>query len=131
MYTLHACFRARDAHALIAFLEAIGFERALVVDGPDQTVEHAELTWRGAGGVMLGSIRGDGSVLDETAGHAAAYLVTEHDHDVDGWFTRAVAAGGRPEQEPADQDFGGRSASVLDPEGNFWSCGSYAGERPH
>ena len=28
---------------------------------------------------------------------------------------------------PSDQDYGGRSASVADPEGNQYSIGSYAG----
>ncbi|UFU01771.1 VOC family protein [Ruania suaedae] len=127
MTTLHMCFRARHAHAVIDFLEALGFTRSLVVDGPGGTVEHAELRWRETGAVMLGSIRDDGSALDRTAGHGAAYLVVSRDEEVDAWFARAVAAGGRPQQYPADQDFGGRSAAVLDPEGNYWACGSYAG----
>lgn len=126
--TVWTCFRARDPRAIISFLEAIGFDRGIVVDGPDGRVEHAQLTWGPNGGVMLGSLRGDGSALDRSAGNTAAYLVVDRDDEVDAWFRRAIEAGGTPDAEPTDQDYGGRSAGVLDAEGNSWNCGSYAGE---
>lgn len=61
-------------------------------------------------------------------GHAKCYLVVETDAEVDEVFHRALAAHGTALAEPTDQDYGGRSATIADPEGNQWSVGSYSGE---
>jgi uncharacterized glyoxalase superfamily protein PhnB len=50
------------------------------------------------------------------------YLVTD---TPDAVFERAVSAGGRVVRAMIDQDYGGRSGTVADPEGNQWSIGSY------
>ncbi len=42
--------------------------------------------------------------------------------------SRATASGARALREPTDEDYGGRDCSLLDPEGNQWSFGSYPGE---
>lgn len=49
------------------------------------------------------------------------------DDEVDATFDRAITAGATPVQAPADQDYGGRSCTVRDREGNQWSFGSYPG----
>ena len=112
----------RDAEAMMAWLAAIGFtEHATYRDEKDPTVVvHAEWLWPGGGGIMFGSVV-EGSLIDN-AGQSAAYLVTD---DPEGVFARAVGAGARVVREPVDQDYGGRGASVEDPEGNHWSFGSY------
>ena len=47
--------RYRDARAAIEFLcNAFGFEKGLIVDGPNNTIAHAQLTF-GNGMIMLGS----------------------------------------------------------------------------
>jgi uncharacterized glyoxalase superfamily protein PhnB len=53
--------------------------------------------------------------------------VVATDADVDDVYARALAAGATEALAPADQDYGGRSATVRDAEGNQWSFGSYAG----
>jgi PhnB protein len=40
--------------------------------------------------------------------------------DVDAIYARALKAGAAPLQEPADQDYGDREASIKDPFGNHW-----------
>ena len=112
----------RDAEAMMRWLSAIGFtEHATYRDEKDPSVVvHAEWLWPGGGGIMFGSVS-EGSLIDN-AGHSAAYLVTD---DPDAVFTRAVQAGATVVREPVDQDYGGRGASVEDPEGNHWSFGSY------
>lgn len=111
-----------DADAAMRWLTAVGFtEHATYRDEKDPTVVvHAEWLWPGGGGIMFGSVV-EGSLIDN-AGQSAAYLVTD---DPDGVFARAVEAGARVVREPVDQDYGGRGASVEDPEGNHWSFGSY------
>ena len=41
--------------------------------------------------------------------------------DVDGWFSRAVAAGAQPTMPPADTFFGDRYGWVTDPSGHIWA----------
>jgi uncharacterized glyoxalase superfamily protein PhnB len=112
----------RDAEQMARWLSAIGFEEhATYRDGDDPTVVvHAEWLWPGGGGLMLGSARAGGA-LQET-GRAAAYLVTD---DPDAMMQRAVDAGATVDRPCVDQPYGGRGGSVLDPDGNHWSFGSY------
>ena len=120
----------RDARAALRFLvDGLGFtEQAVYADpGDPSVVAHAELRWPPGGGVMLGPFR-EGSPGPQHPGAASTYLVTETDADVDRVHDRAVAHGGASVQEPEDMDYGGRGATVADPEGNRWSIGSYRGE---
>jgi PhnB protein len=48
-------------------------------------------------------------------------MLTVYVEDVDATYRRAIAAGAAPLQEPADQFFGHRTASVRDPSGNRWT----------
>jgi uncharacterized glyoxalase superfamily protein PhnB len=116
--------RYSDAHAAIRFLvDAFGFERVAVYETGDR-VDHAELRWPGGGGVMLGSAsREDSSIAGLPAGTGSIYVVTD---DVDGLFKRARAAGATVVQEPRDESYGA-GFTVRDPEGVFWSFGTYRG----
>lgn len=123
----------RDADAGIAFLTALGFTERLVVRNytDPSIVEHAQFHWGDCGAVMFGSAQrsnDSGSNWERRVGVASCYLVVPTDAEVDATYERALAAGGTPLEEPADQDYGGRSCGVTDPEGNQWSIGSYAGE---
>ncbi len=113
-----------DADTGIAWLRAVGFtEKEIHRDPDDPTVVlHAEMLWPGGGGVMFGSHRPNPDWPTEP-GHGAAYLVTD---DVDRVFAAALDAGAKPLREPRDEDYGGRGATVTDPEGNLWSFGTYA-----
>ena len=123
------CLVYRDAAAGIRFLtEGLGFEARAVHTDPadDSVVHHAELRWPSGGGVMLGTPReGPGP---QHPGTGSAYCVTGTDEAVDRLHERALAHGGTSLQPPTDMDYGGRSCTVADPEGNRWSIGSYRGE---
>lgn len=118
-----------DAPAAIDFLTSVfGFvATAVYADEQDKTrIVHAQLDWPPGGGIMLGSApRPQG--WPDIRGKASAYCSTE---DPDEIYTRVVAAGARVLSEIRDEDYGGRGFSVLDPEGNQWSFGSYLGEPP-
>jgi uncharacterized glyoxalase superfamily protein PhnB len=116
-----------DAPAALRWLaDAFGFEEALVVPGEGEgVVAHAELRWPLGGGVMLGSIRGDGVLGEQHAGVASVYVVTD---EPDGLFERATAAGAEIARELRNEDYGSRGFTARDPEGNLWSFGTYAGE---
>jgi uncharacterized glyoxalase superfamily protein PhnB len=127
--TVWPSLRARDAHALIAFLvEAFGFEAtAVFAEGP--FVQHAQLDWPLGGGVMLGSAREDDDAehggVAVPPGRGAAYVVTDAP---DALLTRATAAGATLVTPMQDTDYGSRQFSVRDCEGNVWSFGTYRGE---
>jgi uncharacterized glyoxalase superfamily protein PhnB len=111
-----------DAETMMSWFQAIGFvEHATYRDEQDPSVVvHAEWLWPGGGGIMFGSERGDSTV--HTTGQSSVYLVTD---EPDAVFGKALAAGGTVVRETIDQDYGGRSGTVADPEGNQWSIGSY------
>ncbi|WP_121258664.1 VOC family protein [Nocardioides ferulae] len=112
----------RDTGAMIAWLSAVGFVEHQTHRDPEDpdVVVHAEWLWPEGGGVMFGSERPEGAVTN--VGGSAVYLVTE---DPDAAFDRAVTAGATVVRGMVDQDYGGRGGSVVDPEGNSWSFGSY------
>lgn len=47
--------------------------------------------------------------------------------DCDAAYQRALQAGGKSLQEPADQEYGERSASVIDAAGNHWYIATFKG----
>lgn len=121
--------RYRDAPAAIEWLcRAFGFSRHLVVPDDDGGIAHAQLVL-GNGMIMLGSYRDEGEydrlvrMPDDVGGSTqAAYIVIE---EIEDHYLRAVEAGARVVYELAEQDYGGKLYSVLDPEGHLWNFGSY------
>lgn len=120
-------FRYADAPAAIRFLvDALGFEEVARYDGDSPgVVAHAELRGPNGGGIMLGSAsRTDSALAELPAGVGSAYLVVD---DPDALYARATAAGATVVHEPTDQDYGSREFTIRDPEGVFWSVGTYGG----
>lgn len=125
--SLWLTLQAHDAPALIAFYtEAFGFSVHARYDeeGTDR-VAHAELIWpEGVGGLMLGSHRPDGEWSTQP-GTAAAYVVVR---DAAALHRRIVDHGGaRSVGDLTEKDYGSSEFTVVDPEGNQWSFGTYPG----
>jgi uncharacterized glyoxalase superfamily protein PhnB len=127
--TLIPCLRYRDAPAAIDWLvKVFGFEKQLVVPGPDGTIAHAQLSF-GSGMIMLGSVLdGDYGRLikqpDEIGGFEtqSPYVIVT---DADAVYARARAAGATIALDIKDEDYGGRGFSCRDPEGHLWNVGTY------
>jgi uncharacterized glyoxalase superfamily protein PhnB len=124
------CFRYQDAPAAIDWLcRAFGFERQLIVPGPNNTIAHAQLTYRKSM-IMLGSGQNDGEYGRRVTSPAQAkglntqtiYVVVE---DADIHYAHAKAAGATIFIEIKNEDYGGRGYSCLDLEGHIWSFGTY------
>ena len=120
--------RYKDAQAAIEWLcSAFGFEKHMVVEGPNGTVVHAQLTY-GGGMIMLGSARDDefGSLMktprESGANTQSFYVVVD---EIDAHYGQAVAAGAEIVMPLVNEDYGGQGYSVLDLEGNLWNFGSY------
>jgi uncharacterized glyoxalase superfamily protein PhnB len=124
--TVWPTLRYADARAAIRFLvEAFGFEEVAVYSGSSEdVVEHAELRWPAGGGIMLGSERPDSVVAELPAGTGSVYVVTD---EPDALFKRASDAGATVVRGLKDEDYGSRGFTVRDPEGVYWSFGTYGG----
>ncbi len=123
--------RYKDAHAAIAWLERVlGFERQAVYDGPEGTVAHAQLTFGGAGMVMLGSATNANphpelnARPEEIGGRVTSsmYLVVK---DCVSMWERVKAEGAEILMELKEMEYGGKAFAVKDPEGYLWSVGEY------
>lgn len=128
--TLFHTLTFRDADAAVAFLEVVGFTRRALMTSAPGVVDHAEYAWGDRGGIMFGSA-GRRTADDEhleLPGTSSCYCVVETDEEVDAVYDRALAAGGTSVQAPMDPDYGGRTCTVRDAEGNQWSFGSYPGQ---
>ena len=124
--------RYEDAPAAIEWLKkAFGAEPGLVVPGEEEgTIAHAQLRL-GTGMIMLGTIRRHAGGFDdltttvkEAGGRCTQTLYVIVD-DPDAHHERAVAAGAEVVLPPVDQDYGGRSYTCRDVEGNVWTFGNY------
>lgn len=126
--TVYPFMGYEDAAAAIDWLcRAFGFEKQLVVPGPDNSIAHAELRL-GNGMVMLGSAAGKrelfgmGVPREFGAVTGGVYVVVQ---DVDAHYRRARAAGAAIIRDIADTDYGAREYMARDPEGHIWSFGTY------
>jgi uncharacterized glyoxalase superfamily protein PhnB len=120
--TMFSCLCYRDAHAAMDWLEAaLGFERKAVYPDERGTVVHAELVLDGAI-VMCSELREGEDALGQPPGGSSIYVVVR---DPDERHARAVAAGAEIARGLRDEDYGSRGFTARDPEGNFWSLGTY------
>lgn len=121
--------RYKDAPAAINWLcRVFGFSQHLVVPDHSGGIAHAQLVL-GNGMIMLGSAREGGEFdsyvrlpRDVGANTQSAYVVIK---EIDEHYRHAMTAGAEIVYEIADQEYGGRLYSAMDPEGHLWNFGSY------
>lgn len=114
-----------DAPAAIAWLErAFGFERRLVVPGPNGSVMHSELSF-GDDVLMVSTSKPEQGRVSprRLAGVPQAMCVRVDDPDAH--HARAVAAGAIVTSPLKDEDYGSRGYMAKDPEGHVWYFGTY------
>ena len=119
----------KDARKAIDWLcSTFGFEKHLVVEGENNTIRHAQLTY-GNSMIMLSSdIESEYGKLVKTPGSLngnntqASYMVVD---EIDEHYEKAVAAGAQILIEIQDEDYGGRGYTCKDIEGYIWNFGSY------
>jgi len=116
-HTVTPYLTVADAAAQIDFLKrAFGAKETFRHADDKGNVSHAEVRV-GTSMIMIGQARGQW-----TPRPAILYLYVE---DVDAVYKRAVEAGGKPVQAPADQAYGDRSGGVEDSQGNQWWIGTH------
>ncbi len=112
------------ADALAFYADVFGGVETLRVAAPDGRIGHAEMRI-GAVRLMLSDEYAEIGVLSpKTLGGSGFSLYLEVD-DCDAVYARAVAAGATGQREPADQDHGNRTATLLDPFGHRWMLSTH------
>jgi uncharacterized glyoxalase superfamily protein PhnB len=110
------------ARAIEWYKKALGAEEVARAVGPDGKIMHAEIRI-GDSLVMLNDAMGGAKTPKALGGSPVSLWV--YVEDCDTLFSRAVAAGAAVPPGPmgalADQFWGDRSGSFVDPEGYFWT----------
>jgi uncharacterized glyoxalase superfamily protein PhnB len=108
------------AEPVIAFLKrAFGAQELGKYASPDGVVHHAEIRV-GDSVVEMGEPYGAHTKYGPILAMFYVYVP-----DCDAVYQRALVAGARSIQEPADQPYGDRTAGVTDPFGNTWYIGTH------
>ena len=110
--------------ALGWYVETLGAAETMRLPGPGDTVMHAEFRI-GDSVVMLGEqAPGYGAFAPGHFGGTPVSMVV-YVEDVDAAFARAIAAGATAERPVADQPFGDRMGSLVDPFGHRWHLATH------
>jgi uncharacterized glyoxalase superfamily protein PhnB len=121
--------RYQEAPAAIEWLvRAFGFEKQLVIPGPDGTIAHAQLKF-GPDYLMVGSYKDDvlGLKSPRTLGGVSMSLYI-YIPDIDAHHERARDAGAEMVIDLKDTEYGSCEYTARDPEGNLWHFGTYLPE---
>jgi PhnB protein len=111
-HTVTPYLTIRGATELLQFVQdAFEAVETECIRSPDGRVQHAQVKI-GDSKVMMGEAPQDFQPMPGTL-----YLYVD---DVDGWFDRAVRAGGEVLEQPEDKFYGDRTAAVKDASGNRW-----------
>ena len=122
--TIFPFLRYKDAPTAIDWLvRTFGFEKQMVVPEEDVGIAHAQLSF-GSGVVMLGSAKGRAGGERPNDPHAVSHGIYVF-VDAEAHYRRAKDAGAEIVSELADTDYGSREYAALDPEGYYWSFGTY------
>src|SRR6185436_4519648 len=108
------------------YKKALGAEEVSRATGPDGKVMHADLRV-GDSHIMVNDVMGGGKGPKAIGGSPASLWV--YVEDCDALYKRAVAAGARVPGGPmgalADQFWGDRTGTVIDPEGYTWTIATH------
>jgi uncharacterized glyoxalase superfamily protein PhnB len=114
----------RDPRAALDFFErAFGFETRMMVETPDGGVVHSESAFDGHVVMVVGPPTHTGVSPLDIDGRQTGHVHVQLQGGLDALCERAREAGARIQREPADQPYGDRVFTCLDPEGHSWSFG--------
>ena len=124
-HTVTPYFTVRNAAAALEFYKkAFGAVEVMRFDMPGGGVAHAEIQI-GDSKVMLGDENPDfGNKSPQTLGGTPGGLCI-YVEDCDAVFAKALAAGATVMKPMADQFYGDRSGTVIDPFGHAWTIATH------
>lgn len=107
----------REVPKLLDFLkQAFNAQEIMRMPTPGGAIMHAEVRV-GNSAIMMGEASGEHQPMP-----GSLYLYVD---DADATYKRALQAGAASQMEPANQFWGDRIASVIDPVGNHWSIATH------
>jgi PhnB protein len=115
----------RDAaRALDFYKEVFGAKETLHLKYPDGKVAHAEIAI-GEGHVMLSEELPERGFRGPLSFGGTPVSLLVYVKDVDAVFAKAIAAGAESKHPVADQFYGDRSGTIVDPFGHVWSIATH------
>lgn len=118
------------AEAIRFYGEAFGAAEVLRMPmGDGDRIAHAEIRIGDSHVMLADEMPGMGFLGPKTRGGPTASLMI-YLADVDAAFGRAVAAGCTEERPPADQFWGDRMGTLLDPFGHRWTLATHVEDVP-
>ena len=115
------------ASALSWYAHALGAVETMRYTGDDGRVGHAEMHIGGAVVMLSDEYPDYGAVSPRTLG-GTPFALHLNVPDVDAMYTRADDAGATSMRPPADQPYGDRSCTILDPFGHRWTISTRIAE---
>lgn len=112
------------AEAIRFYAEAFGADEVLRMPMGEDKLAHAEVKI-GDSHVMLADEFPDMGFLGPLKRGGATASLMIYVEDVDSAFARALAAGGKEERPPADQFWGDRMGTLVDPFGHRWTLATH------
>jgi len=120
----------RNAAAAIEFYQvAFGATERMRMGAPGGAIGHAELLIGGSLVMLADEMPGMGYSSPEAVGGTPVSLML-YVGDVDAVVERAVAAGATLSRPVADQFYGDRSGTVIDPFGHVWTIATHIEDVP-
>lgn len=115
----------RDAERALAFYQSV-FDAKVVLHlkYPDGKVAHAEIAI-GEGHVMLSEELPEQGFRGPLSFGGTPVSLLVYVKDVDATFEKAIAAGAETRHPVADQFYGDRSGTIVDPFGHVWSIATH------
>jgi PhnB protein len=112
------------AKALEYYKKAFGAKEMLRFAAPGGMIGHAEIKI-GDSMIMLADEYPDMGYRGPLSLGGSAVSILLYVEDVDRWFERAIAAGGKATRPVADQFYGDRSGTLTDPFGHVWTISTH------
>ena len=123
-----AMLTVSDIPAAVSFYQkALGFSKRGIMNGPDGTPIHAELTLRGTT-LMLGpenAAMGKRTAKSVGASPAGLYIYVENADKV---VDKATKLGATRQGPVMDMFWGDRCGTIVDPDGYSWMIGTHKAE---
>jgi PhnB protein len=110
------------AQAIDFYQRAFGAVELFRLDSPDGTIGHAEIRIGNSPVMLTDGTSGFPDPLT-LGGPGVSFML--YVPDVDAAFARAVAAGATVKRPVADQFYGDRTGTLVDPFGHVWSLGTH------
>jgi PhnB protein len=124
-HTIVPYLMVRNAEAALDYYGmAFGASEVMRFKGPDGRIAHAEMTIGDSRFMLADEHPEMGYVGPETLGGTTFGMALYVDN-VDELFARAIAGGAKAQREVADQFYGDRTGTLIDPFGHKWSISTH------